>query len=143
MKTPSGFAALAAACRADGSPAVIVDLQCFLIALLSSRFLLYAGPILLLSPLPLSITALQLLSGLQDSDDEGTRVYSAATGGASRGTGSGRKRKASPVDRKPAMPQYAVKRQELQEGWNAGNESGDEDLEDIDDMGGDFDDVGV
>ena len=68
-------------------------------------------------------------TALQDSDEEGTRAYSAATGGASRGTGSGRKRKASPVDRKPAMPQYAVKRKELAEGWD--EEGSDDDEEDL------------
>lgn len=81
---------------------------------------------------------------VQDSDDGETEEYSMETGGASRGSGGrsrgGRKRKASPKERKPAMPQFAVKRRELTEGWNDDIES--EGSEDFDEENMMYDDGG-
>ena len=70
---------------------------------------------------------------MQDSEEEGTGGNTASHGSAGR---SGGKRSVK-QERKPAMPQYAVKRKELQEGWDQeGDDVGsDEDLiEGMDDM---------
>ncbi|KAK9808500.1 hypothetical protein WJX73_001795 [Symbiochloris irregularis] len=61
-----------------------------------------------------------------DSEEEGTQDYTASHGSAGRSRG----KTAAKKERKPAMPQYAVKRQELEEGWDEGmdDDASDEDL---------------